>query len=78
MGSHFCSTIQAVMVWMRFVQVRSEMTQRRRTVRAAMLARLEVTEVILTILSRVTHCPCLEQQGSHRVITSLRGEKISD
>ena len=57
---------------MRFVQVRSEMTQMRMTVRTARLARLEVTEVILTILSRVTHCPCLEQQDTPRLITSLR------
>ena len=71
-GSHFCSTIQAVMVCMRFVQVRSEMIQMRMTVRKARLARLEVMEVILTILSRVTHCPCLEQQGPARLITSLR------
>ena len=71
-GSHFCSTIQAAMLCMRFVQARSELTQRRMMVRAARLARLEVTEVILTILSRVTHCPCREQQGTVRVITSLR------
>ena len=43
---------------MRFVQVKSDMNQMRTTVTEARLARLEVTEVILTMVSRVTHCPC--------------------
>lgn len=42
---------------MRFFQVRSEMNQTRMMATDARLARLEVTEVILTMLSRVTHCP---------------------
>ena len=44
---------------MRFVQVRSEMNQMRMTVTEARLARLEAMAVVLTMVSRLTHCPFL-------------------
>ena len=44
---------------MRLVQVRSEMNQIRMMVTEARLARLEAMEVVLTMVSRLTHCPFL-------------------